>query len=59
VSLAEHIAALKAEAAKDPNADLLDLAMLNIMEELAEQLAELAAELVRHATDQHDPRRRT
>jgi hypothetical protein len=58
VSLAEHIAALKAEVTKNSNGDLLDLAMLNIMEELAEQLAELAAELVRHATDQHDPRRR-
>jgi hypothetical protein len=59
MSLASHIAALKVSLAKDPNADLLDLAMLNIMEELAEQLAQLAAELVRHATDQHDPRRRT
>jgi hypothetical protein len=57
VSLAEHIAALKVALAKDPNSDLLDLAMLNVLEELAEQLADLSLELVKHVTTRHDPRR--
>jgi hypothetical protein len=58
VSLAAHVQALKDAAAREGQTDLLTLAILNVIEELAEQLAELAAELVRHATDQHDPRRR-
>jgi hypothetical protein len=57
MSLAEHIAALKAEAAKDSGSSLLDVAMLNILEELAEQVAALSLELVKHVTTRHDPRR--
>jgi hypothetical protein len=57
--LPQHIAALKNAAAKDPATTLLDLGMLGALEELAEQLAELSMEVVRHAVEDHDPRRRT
>jgi hypothetical protein len=58
MSLASHIAALKDAAAKDPQTSMLEAAMLNVIEELAEQVAALSLELVHHATSGHElPRR--
>jgi hypothetical protein len=44
MSLAEHVAALKKAAARDPQTTLLQTAMLNVIEELAEELAEHLAQ---------------
>jgi hypothetical protein len=44
VSLAEHVAALKAAAARDPQTSMLQVAILNVIEELAEELAEHLAQ---------------
>jgi hypothetical protein len=48
MGLTAHIQAVKDAAAREGQTDLLTLAMLNIIEELAEQVADLSTALDRH-----------
>jgi hypothetical protein len=49
LSLASHIQELRDLATKHPQTSMLELAMLNVLDELAQQVADLSMELGRHA----------
>jgi hypothetical protein len=60
MSLAEDLARLRDLAARgsDARTNLVLAGLVNLIEDLFGELDSLRMELVRHVTQQHDPRRR-